>query len=192
MLAAVAATSREWQYLQYRADTNGEIFVPVGRPRIVEKTGRERRLDDALTPVQPVWSPDSAKVAAAFDKQVRLYDAAGNAPTQAAIPLRNYLLISSQAFDREQQRKLEAANVPQDANGQANSLSNTVVPTTTLPDENTLVSYNPIIALNWPSDDQLYFQTAFVKRMKNEADSVTSFPRWHRLILTPQAAANSN
>ncbi len=192
MLAAVAATSREWQYLQYRADTNGEIFVPVGRPRIVEKTGRERRLDDALTPVQPVWSPDSAKVAAAFDKQVRVYDAAGNSPTQAAIPLRNYLLISSQAFDREQQRKLEAANVPQDANGQANSLSNTVVPTTTLPDENTLVSYNPIIALNWPSDDQLYFQTAFVKRMKNEADSVTSFPRWHRLILTPQAAANSN
>ena len=59
----------------------------------------------------------------------------------------------------------------------------------TLPDEKMLVSYNPIVALSWPSDDQLYFQTAYIKRMKNEADSVTSFPRWHRLILTPQTAA---
>jgi len=192
MLAALAATGREWDYLKYRADTNGEIFVPVGRPRIVEKTGRERRLDDALTPVQPVWSPDSAKVASAFDKQIRIYDAAGNAPTQAAVPLRNHLLISSQAFDREQQVKLDAANTPTDANIGANSAVNTAQPPTTLPDENTLVSYNPIIALSWPADDQLYFQTAYVKRMKNEADSVTSFPRWHRLILTPQPAAISN
>ncbi len=187
-LAALAATSREWQYLQYRADEKGEIFVPVGRPRLVEKTGRERRLDDALTPVQPVWSPDSAKVACAFDKQVRIYDADGNAPTQAAIPLRNNLLLSSKVFDDEQQTKLNAANVAPDANTQANSTSNSNTAPTTLPDENTLVSFNPIVSLNWPSEEQLYFQTAFVKRMKNDVDSVTSFPRWHRLILTPQAA----
>jgi len=55
-----------------------------------------------------------------------------------------------------------------------------------LPDEKTLVSYNPIVALNWTADDLLYFQTAYIKRMKNEADSVTSFQRWHRLVLTPQ------
>jgi hypothetical protein len=43
--------------------------------------------------------------------------------------------------------------------------------------------------LNWTADDLLYFQTAFVKKMKNEADSVTSFPRWHRLAFSPQPAA---
>ena len=43
--------------------------------------------------------------------------------------------------------------------------------------------------LSWPADEQTLFQTAYVKRMKNEADSVTSFPRWHRLILTPQPNA---
>ncbi|HMJ07691.1 MAG TPA: hypothetical protein VK468_01720, partial [Pyrinomonadaceae bacterium] len=45
MLAALAATAREWQYYQAGADGRGEIFTPVGRPRIVEKNGRERRLD---------------------------------------------------------------------------------------------------------------------------------------------------
>jgi hypothetical protein len=188
MLAALAATGREWQYLQYRADEKGEIFVPVGRPRLVEKTGRERRLDDALTPVQPAWSPDSAKVACGFDTQVRIYDANGNAPTQAAIPLRNNLLLSSKAFDDEQQSKLNAANSSSDLNMQANSISNSNAAPTTLPDEKMLVSFNPLVSLNWPSEEQLYFQTAYVKRMKNEADSVMSFPRWHRLILTPQAS----
>ncbi len=57
------------------------------------------------------------------------------------------------------------------------------------PDEKTLVSYNPIVALTWTADDLLYFQTAYIKRMKNEGDNVTSFPRWHRLVLTPQAAS---
>lgn len=186
MLAALAAKSIEWKYLNDRAEQNGEIFVPVGRPRVIEKNGRERRLDDALTAVQPVWSPDSAKIACAFDNQIRIYDAAGNAPTQAAIPLRNHLLISSQTYDREQQTKLDAATTPADGNANANANSNAVQPTT-LPDEKTLVSYNPIVALNWTADDLLYFQTAYIKRMKNEADSVTSFQRWHRLVLTPQA-----
>jgi hypothetical protein len=114
---------------------------------------------------------------------VRIYDAAGTTPTQAAIPLRNNLLLSSQAYDREQAAKLEAI-APSDANG-VPANTNTGAPTT-LPDERTLVSYNPIVALNWTADDLLYFQTAYIKRMKNEADSVTSFQRWHRLVLTPQ------
>jgi hypothetical protein len=185
MLAAVAAKSIEWKYLSDRADLAGEIFVPVGRPRVIEKNGRERRLDDALTAVQPVWSPDSAKIACAFEHQVRIYDAAGTAPTQAAIPLRNHLLLSAQAYDRDQAAKLDA-NVQPDANAApANTNTNAAAPTT-LPDERTLVSYNPIVALNWTADDLLYFQTAYIKRMKNEADSATSFQRWHRLILTPQ------
>jgi hypothetical protein len=140
---------------------------------VLEKNGRERRLDDALTSIQPVWSPDSAKVAAAFEHQVRIYDALGTSPTQAAIPLRNQLLISSQAYDQAQAQQLNA-----DANTAAPS---------TLPDPTTLVSFNPIVMLDWSSPDILYFETAYLKRMKNEADSVTSFIRWHRLILTPQA-----
>src|SRR5690606_18618993 len=47
-LAALAATAREWQYLKFQADEAGAIFVPRGRPRIVEPNGRERRLDDGL------------------------------------------------------------------------------------------------------------------------------------------------
>src|SRR5688572_6123670 len=93
MLAALAATGREWQYLELQANERKEQFVPVGRPRLIEKNGRERRLDDGLTAVQPVWSADSAKVACAFEHQVRVYDSRGDAPTQAAIPLRNNLLI---------------------------------------------------------------------------------------------------
>lgn len=182
-LAALAAHSREWRELERRADATGSVFVPLGRPRVIEKNGRERRLDDALTYVQPVWSPDSAKVAAGFEHQVRIYDALGNNPTQAAIPLRNQLLISSQAYDQAQAQQLNA-----DPNSPAGN-SNTAAPST-LPDPSTLVSFNPIVMLNWSSPDILNLETAYVKRMKNEADSATSFVRWHRLILTPQATAN--
>ena len=180
MLASLAATYREWQFLQYQAEQKGEMFVPLGRPRLVEKTGRERRLDDALSQIQPVWSPDSAKVAVAFDKQIRIYDAIGNNPTQAAVPLRNQLLLSSQAFDHELQRK-EAANGGADANASANQQ-----PLSTLPDESSLVSFNPVINLEWTAEDMLYFQTGYIKQMKNEADSVRSYLRWHRLVLSPQ------
>ncbi len=190
-LAALAATAREWQYLKYQADEAGAIFVPRGRPRIVEPNGRERRLDDGLTSVQPVWSPDSAKVAAAFDKQIRLYDADGTPPTQAAVPLKNALLLSSAAYDKAQAQSLNA-DVNTDsaaANSETNANVNSQQPTT-LPDEKTLVSFNPIVALVWLTDDQLYFQTAAIKLMKLETDNATSFQRWHRLILTPQPEGN--
>lgn len=176
MLVALAATAREWQYLQYKADEKGEVFIPVGRPRLVEKNGRERRLDDGLTAVQPVWSPDSAKVAAAYDTQIRIYDAAATVPTQAAVPLRNSLLISSQAYDLQQQTKLSETGEAAPANFSP----------TTLPDPETLVSFNPVVTLNWSTDSILNFQTAYIKRMKVEADSVTSYSRWHRIILSPQ------
>jgi hypothetical protein len=187
MLAALAITAREWQFLQLDADKKAQAFIPMGRPRLIEKNGRERRLDDGLTPVHPVWSPDSAKVAEAFDTQVRIYDAAGNNPTQAAIPLRNQLLLSSQAYDREEQQKLQAANANAVVSESANSASPSSQPQGALPDPNTLVSFNPIIELVWNADDILYFRTAFVKKMKNDADSVTSFARWHRLVLSAQA-----
>jgi len=187
MLAALATTSREWRYQEIVAESKKEMMVPVGRPRVIEKNGRERRLDDGSTSVHPVWSPDSLKVAAAFETQIRIYDAAGTAPTQAAIPLRNQLLISSQAYDRNLQRQTLESNM--DANAQAPEALAPEQPLSMLPDEKQLVSYNPIVEIAWTSEDLLYLKTAYVKLMKNEADNVTSFARWHRLVLSPQPAA---
>jgi len=185
MLAALATTAREWHYLEVISGNKGEAMVPLGRPRVIEKNGRERRLDDNLTAVQPVWSPDSAKIADAFETQIRIYDANGTTPTQAAIPLKNQLLISAQAYDREQARI--AANSVADAN--TTTPQQPEQPLTTLPDEKQLVSYNPIVEVVWTAEDLLYAKTAYLKRMKNEADNVTSFSRWHRLVLSPQIAA---
>ena len=188
MLAALATTAREWKFMDITAGAKGEIMIPQGRPRVIEKNGRERRLDDNMTAVRPVWSSDSAKIAAAFGNQIRLYDASGTNPTQAAIPLRNQLLISSQAYDRDQQRQLQASNTDPNSNTPANTAPVADQPLSTLPDEKLLVSFNPIVELAWPADDLLYLKTAYVKRMKNEGDSVMSFARWHRLALTAQAA----
>ena len=184
MLSALATSSREWRYLEIMSASKGEIMTPQGRPRIVEKNGRERRLDDNVTAVRPVWSPDSAKVATAFDTQIRIYDANGTNPTQAAIPLRNQLLISSQAYDREQHRQLETGG-DTNVNAPASTPEDQFA---TLPDEKLLVSYNPIVEINWPAEDLLYLKTAYIKRMQNAAESAMSFARWHRLILTPQVA----
>ncbi len=198
MLAALSSTFQEWNYLQYQADSRGEIFVPMGRPRVIEKNGRERRLDDNLTAVHPVWSPDSAKVADAFNTQVRIYDAIGDAPTQAAIPLRNQLLISSQAFDKQLQVQ-EQSNTNAEANTAANTNSNANAntnanqaanqPMGSLPDESTLVSFNPIINLEWTKDSELYLQTGYIKEYKQATDNRRSYLRWHRLIFSPQAIA---
>ena len=168
------------------AGTKGEMMIPQGRPRVIEKNGRERRLDDNMTAVRPVWSPDSAKIAAAFGNQIRLYDANGTNPTQAAIPLRNQLLISSQAYDRDQQRQMQPTNTDPNSNAGAASPTPADQPLSTLPDEKLLVSFNPIVELAWTVEDLLYLKTAYIKRMKNESDNVTSFARWHRLVLTAQ------
>jgi hypothetical protein len=58
-----------------------------------------------------------------------------------------------------------------------------------LPDEKSLVSYNPIVEIAWAQEDLIYLETAYLKRMKNEPDNVTSFARWHRLVLSPQPPA---
>jgi hypothetical protein len=185
MLAALAVTPNEWKILQYQTETlKGERFVPFGRLRLVETNGRERLLDDNLTKVRPVWSPDSAKVAIAFETQVRIYDSIGNAPTQAGIPLRNQLLISSKAFDAELIRKEQG--------GDANSApveANTNQAVSTLPEESSLVSFSPIVELRWTEAGMLYMQTGYVKLFRNEAENVRSYMRWHRLIFSPQATA---
>jgi hypothetical protein len=193
-LATLAATWQEWRYGQSVANQKGEIFIPAGRPRLVEKTGRERLLDDKITQVQPVWSPDSAKIALGYDKEIRIYDAIGDAPTQAAIPIRNQLLISSKTFDDELKRKELSgnsnsnANVNINTNVNANSSANTAVnqDINTLPDENTLVSFNPVVQLEWTEDKMLYLQTGYIKEMKDAANSARSYLRWHRLLFSPQ------
>ncbi|MBA3334919.1 MAG: hypothetical protein H0T08_04835, partial [Acidobacteria bacterium] len=130
------------------------------------------------------------------------YDAIGDTPTQAAIPLRNQLLISSKTFDEEAQLKEQSGggeNANTNSNTQTNSNANAntnqiAVPSKNqtdglLPDENTLVSFNPIINLEWTEDKMLYLQTGYIKLMKNEADSARSYLRWHRLIFSPQVVA---
>ena len=194
-LAALAATYQEWNLIQYQAETKSEQFTPQGRPRLIEKNGRERLLDDNLTLVRPVWSPDSSKIAAVFDLQVRIYDFIGNAPTQASIPLLNQLLISSKAFDenlKQQEQTPENANAPPNVNqptANTNQAATTTLPATMLPDKSSLVSFNPIISLEWTADEMLYVQTGYIKLMKNETDSARSYLRWHRLIFSPQAGA---
>jgi Tol biopolymer transport system component len=192
-LAALAAKATEWRIFEFQAEQQGMRFRPAGRPRIIEKTGRQRLLDDYPTSVHPVWSPDSAKIAAAFDKQVRIYDAIGNAPTQAAILLANQLKLSSKTYDD--------LNKPEPV---ANTNANTNLPKTTntnalaplpegvLPDESTLVSFNPIVNLFWTEDTLLNFETAYVREFRESANNVRSYSRWHRLIFSPQAVALGN
>lgn len=182
-LAALAATFQEWRFLQFQADQRSEVFVPKGRPRVVEKNGRERLLDDNLTSVHPVWSPDSTKIAVGFDTQIRLYDSVSVTPTQAAIPLRNQLLISSQAYDAAKRAQEAVANT---SSGESNTVPQNTPPPTTLPDEKDLISFQPIIELYWTVDDVIQFQTGFVKEFK-VGEGVRSSLRWHRLILSPQA-----
>ena len=202
MLAALAATYREWSGMQNFMNERGEVFIPAGRPRLVEKNGRERRLDDNLTIVHPVWSPDSAKVAAAFDKQVRIYDAIGDQPTQAAIPLRNEFLTSSREYEKNTKPAEDAdANTETNSNVNAdakktpeksvntNANANAAAQPGTLPDERNLVSFNPIVDLNWTQENALYLQTAYVKQYKDSANNVRSYARWHRLIFSPQQIA---
>lgn len=193
MLVSLVATWREFDFMNARADQQGESFIPMGRPRLVEKTGRIRLLDDNLTNIHPAWSPDSSKVALAFDKEIRIYDAIGDTPTQAAIPLRNPLLIAAQAFDKEMQRKESVenpdANANTNSNANSNSTANVAVPqgVNTLPDESALVSFNPIVQLKWAEDQMLYLETGYVKEFKDSTQNTRSYLRWHRLLFSPQA-----
>lgn len=172
MLASLAAKENEWQAMEMQAASRGEALRPLGRPRLLEKNGRERLLDDNLSEVHPVFSPDSSKAAIAYRTDIRIYDAVGNQPTSAAIPLQVLLLTSSQAFDERQK-------------GGTAPTTNSAV--TTLPTDQPPASFNPIVALRWSQDEALYFQTGFVKDFAN-GEPVRSFMRWHKLNLSPQGA----
>jgi hypothetical protein len=160
-LVALACKETEW-------DTREKQFkMPAGRPRLITPDGKERLLSDELTEALPVWCPDSSKVADAFDSDVMIYDAASAQPTQARIRLGDSLITASRAYEEKNSKK-KADGPP--------ATSSTSIP----------ASFNPVIRLEWPTADKLFFETAYVRLMPN--DAITTFQRWHLVVLSPQAA----
>ncbi len=195
-LIAMACKEDEW------AAREKSFRLPAGRPRLIGLDGQERLLDDQLTDCLPVWSPDSSKVATAFEMDVAIYDAATNRPTQARIRLGDALLKASfayrekQASERSDQKAGESGqrSQPQSSTGsQGQSTATSQSAATPTPDEEGKsttgippASFNPFMHLAWPSPETIYAQTAFVRIYPSE--SINTFQRWHRLTLSPQAA----
>ena len=121
-----------------------------------------------------MWSPDSSKVATAFETDLAIYDAVNNKPTQARIPLRDALVAASIAYEEKSASSKKKGDDNKDKGEPAK--------TTQGPPP----SFNPVVRIEWPSPEMLYFQTAFVRVYTNE--TITTFQRWHRLLLSPQAA----
>src|SRR5205807_8310368 len=103
-LVALACKESEWDAREK------EFKTPAGRPRVISIDGQERLLDDALADAPPVCSPDSSKVATALGVEVMIYDARGNAPTQARIALRGRRLTRSAALDDKSVRRRRAGD----------------------------------------------------------------------------------
>lgn len=162
-LVALACSEPEWDV---REKANK---LPAGRPRLITLDGQERLLDDELTECLPAWSPDSAKVATGFDVDVGIFDAGTNKPTQSRIHLREALIAASLEYEAKTSKRKSGENDEKPA-----------TPTGPPP------SFNPIVRLEWPSPEKIYLQTAYVRIYPNE--SINTFQRWHRLILSPQAA----
>jgi hypothetical protein len=164
-LVALACKENEW-------DTREKEFkLPAGRPRIIMLDGKERLLDDQSTEAWPVWSPDSSKVATAFESDAAIYDAATSKPTQARIHLRDALLAASVAYDEKNSTGKKKSDSQNKAASQQRGLP---------------ASFNPIVRLEWPSPEKLYIETAYVRLIPNEP--INTFQRWHRLLLSAQAA----
>ena len=168
-LVALACKESEWDAREK------EFKTPAGRPRLISITGQERLLDDQLAQAPPVWSPDSSKVATAFDVDIGIYDAANKAPTQARIALREQLLTASASFDEKSAGKKTGGS----QNGKPASTATPAL-TSGVP-----VSFNPVIRLEWQAPEKLYVETAYVS-MRSEL--IKTFARWHLLNLSPQAA----
>ena len=167
-VAALACKEDEWES-QRREGT-----PHAGRPRLVTLDGRERLLDDRVTPVEPAWSPDGSKVATAFEYDVAVYDAEGGRPTGAGLSLREPLRAASAEYDARVFRKAE----PQGAQPAGSAAAEAV-----------LISMNPFVRLEWVEPEKICAQTAFVHIYQD--GPVFKYPRWHVLHLSPQAAVLS-
>ena len=164
-LVAMACRESEWNIREK------EYKLPAGRPRLINLDGSERLLSDELSDALPAWSSDSSKVAAAFDADVMIFDAATTKPTQARIRLRDALIAASAVYEKKDSAGDKGAAA--DANPAA---SQSAIP----------ASFNPIVRLAWPTPEKLYLQTAYVRLLPN--DSISTFQRWHLLVISPQAA----
>ena len=165
-LVAMACKESEWDARER------EFKLPTGRPRLLMPDGKERLLDDELTEALPVWCPDSSKVAAVFEADVMIYDAATTKPTQARIRLHDTLVAASRVYE---ERNSGGKNNDNNASG-ASSADPSVIP----------ASFNPAIRLEWTSPEKLFFETAFVKLYRD--GPITTFQRWHLVTLSAQAA----
>ena len=132
-------------------------------------------LDDQITEALPAWSPDSSKVATAFDTDVGIYDAATNQPTQGRLPLRDALIAASHAFEQRGAGASHNSENTNQATGQTQPASDEAPP-----------SFNPIVRLEWPAPEKLYLKTAYVRLLPH--DMINTFQRWHLVVLSPQAA----
>jgi hypothetical protein len=169
-LAAMACKSEEWDENEVARQ------APAGRPRLITLDGRERLLDDELKDALPVWSPDSSKIATAFDTDVWIYDAATNAPTAARIYLRDPLRAASAAFDAEHLSKNKKTETTGDkAQPGAGSTAQSSSPPK---------SFAPIVRLEWTQPETLLIQTGYIRVYPGAPE----YPRWHELHLSPQAA----
>ena len=171
-MAALACTEAEWnaRERQYK--------LPAGRPRLIAPDGTERLLDDGLTEALPVWSPDAAKVATAFDTDVAIYDAGGKTPTHGRLPLGDQLIAASVVYEQSIATRKASNNSNQSSAPSPTPAASTA---TTVP-----ASFNPIVRLEWRRPEALYFQTAFV--LLRPTETINTFQRWHLLTLSAQAA----
>ena len=172
-MAALACKEDEWTARER------QFKLPAGRPRVIAPDGTERLLDDGLTDALPVWSPDSSKIATAFDSDVAIYDAGGRTPTQGRLPLGEQLISASVIY--EQRTAMRRVNANANANSAAASPTPAAAPSPSVP-----ASFNPVVRLEWRAPETLYFQTAYVRLMPNE--TINTFQRWHQLTLSAQAA----
>jgi Tol biopolymer transport system component len=154
----------------------------AGRPRLLERDGRERLLDDRLMDALPVWSPDATKVATASETDVLIYDATGEQPTGALVPLRDPLLNASATYDARKSAPGSAANVNANTANQPNARAPAQPQQGSVP-----LSFNPVVRLEWVQPETLLVQTGFVRVYQNN-EEVRRYLRWHVLHLSPQAA----
>lgn len=182
-LAALACSEDEWQA---RA---AEGKLPAGRPRLLLMDGNERLLDDRLTDVLPVWSPDASKIATAFETEVSIYDGTLKPTTGARLPLHDALLEASVRYDREHLQTQTPSTQP---TGKPDKKPTKPAPTPapTSPEPSVPLSFNSIVRVEWSQPETLYAQTGFMRIYANQ--TISNYLRWHTITLSPQAILLKN
>ena len=158
--------------------------LPAGRPRLITLEGQERLLDDRLTEVAPVWSPDGSKVATAFEYEVAIYDASPEHPTGGGISLQEPLRAASAEYDARVFKKGGPQSNTQPPSPQQQNAEQPA-------GAEVLISLNPFVRLEWETPETIYAETAYVRFYRNDPLPSFKYTRWHVLHLSPQAAVLS-